>query len=141
MAIIHLRIAGGLQRWNKTTTGELKTKELANEIINPGETKTTTLTLVKTMNQNNTGIITNTAEISSASNDLSIGDIDSTPNNKESNEDDISTAQVIVSIKTGAVTYIILALSIGIIICSGIYLIKLKVLKYDLKGRYLCKRK
>ena len=97
-----------------TTTDENKLHNisLANEIINPGETKTVTLTLVKTMNENNVGTTVNTAEIAKASNDLLISDKDSTANNKANGEDDISTAELIISIKTG----VGLAIGIGLII-------------------------
>ena len=116
------------KNWYQLTDGNLYSKELLNQVINPGESKTVTLTLTKTMNQNNTGTIINTAEINSAMNDFSIEDIDSTPGNKVNNEDDISTAQVIISIKTGAVIlYTSLAVVIVSIIGIGIYLIKKKV--------------
>ena len=75
-----------------------------------GETKILTLTLTKTMTENNTGTTVNTAEIAKASNELSIPDKDSTPGNKVQGEDDMSTAEVIISIRTG------LAFTIGTIV-------------------------
>ena len=62
------------------------------------------------MTENNIGVISNKAEIVKASNELSIPDKDSRPGNNAQAEDDISTAEVIISIRTG------LALTIGIII-------------------------
>ncbi len=118
--------------WYQTTSNELYLKELSNEIINPGETKTVTLTLIKKMNANNTGTSINTAEISKASNAFSIEDIDSTPGNKKSGEDDISTAQAIISVRTGsAVMYISITVIIITIIGIGVYLIKRKVIKVE----------
>jgi hypothetical protein len=117
------------KNWYQLNNGELYSKELSNDIINPGDSKTVTLTLVKTMNQNNTGTSINTAEISKASNDFSIEDIDSTPGNKVSGEDDISTAQVIISVKTGGVVMYTLLIAIIIaVIGIGVYFIKKDVL-------------
>lgn len=117
------------KNWYQSTNGNLCSKELSNQLIKPGETKTINLTLVKVMNQNNTGTIINTAEINKASNDYSIQDIDSMASNKISGEDDMSTAELIISIRTGSViTYISLIITIIVIIAIGIYFIKIKVL-------------
>ena len=96
--------------WYMSTDGNLHNTSLSKDIIEAGETKVLTLTLVKTMTNNNVGRTINTAEIAKASNELSIPDKDSTPSNKVQGEDDISTAEVIISIRTG------LALSVGIIV-------------------------
>lgn len=111
------------KNWYQTKDGKLITKELANQIISPGETKTVTLILSKTMNQNNMGISSNTAEIMGQSNALAIKDIN--------NKNDKSTAEVIVSIATGEI--ILKATLLTIIIASilgiGVYFINRKVLK------------
>ena len=118
------------KNWYQLTGGELYSKELSNDVINPGERKTLTLTLIKSMNQNNTGTSINTAEITKATNDFSLKDIDSTPGNKVSKEDDISTAQVIISIRTGAiVTYTVLIITIFVMLAIGVYFIKKEVIK------------
>lgn len=118
--------------WYQATDGQLYSKELSNQIINPGETKNVSLTLVKTMTLENTGTIINTAEINMASNNDSSKDIDSTPGNKVSGEDDMSTAEVIISIRTGStVLYIGLIISLIIIMGTGIYFINKKVLIND----------
>ena len=88
---------------------------LADRKIEPGETVETTLVLTKTMTQSNTGLINNTAEISEDYNEQGINDIDSTVNNKNTSEDDMGSADVIVGIKTGVV-----ATYIGVTIISGI---------------------
>lgn len=120
------------KNWYQSTDGYIYTKELANQLINPGETKTVTLTLIKNMNQNNTGTIQNISEIHSDSNDYSLEDIDSTPANNNMNEDDISIAEAIVSIRTGAVVmYVTLVFIIVAILGAGIYLINKKVLKNE----------
>lgn len=115
--------------WYQSTKGELYTKELSNQMINPGETKTLTLTLTKTMNLDNTGTSINTAELNKVSNNYSLQDIDSTPGNRQTGEDDMSTAQLIISVKTGSpVMYISLIIIIIGIISVGVYLIKKEVL-------------
>ena len=105
--------------WYIGTDGNLHTVALTNEIIKQGETKTITLVLTKTMNQNNTGTSTNIAEIAKSSNSLSITDIDSSPGNYADEEDDISTAEILISISTGALQ-ITLYVLIAMIILTGI---------------------
>lgn len=120
------------QNWYQGVDGNLYTKELSDQIINPGETKTVTLTLTKAINQNNTGNIINSAEINRASNNFSLSDIDSTPGNQANGEDDKSTAEVLVSIRTGEVIgYTALTLTIIAIIAIGTYFINKKVLNPD----------
>jgi len=98
------------------------TSALANEIIKPGETKTVTLLLTKTMTENNTGLIPNTAEIAEDYNELGIPDINSIPGNRATEENDLGIAEVVLSIRTGEVVYIttivmtLVALSIAAII-------------------------
>lgn len=116
--------------WYQGTDNNIYTKELADNIINPGETKVVELILVKTMTQNNTGTIINTAEIFKQSNESETEDIDSTPANKKSGEDDMSTAEVITSIRTGGVVEYIIFIFIALAtIAGGSYFIKVKVLK------------
>lgn len=116
--------------WYIGSDKQLYTKQLSNQIINPGETKTVTLELNKSMNENNTGTTINIAEINKATNDLLLQDIDSIPANKVNGEDDMSKAEVIISIRTGAtIWYISLAFMIIVVIGVGVYLINKKVLK------------
>ena len=117
------------KNWYQNTNNELCSKALSNEIIKPGESKTLTLTLMKNMTQNNTGTTINTAEINMASNNYSMQDIDSTPGNKVDGEDDMSTAEVIISIRTGSeLIYITLIGIIIVAIGAGAYFINKKVL-------------
>ena len=102
---------------------EVHNTSISNEIINPGETKTIDLTLTKIMTGDNIGTTINTAEIVKASNDLAIEDIDSTPGNKNLGEDDLSTAELILSIRTGGIVIVgaimvitIMLISVGITI-------------------------
>ena len=83
----------------------------------------------KNINSNNIGNIINSAEINSASNNMSLSDIDSVPGNHSNGEDDKSTAEVLISIRTGRVVgYTILIIAIIVILGVGIYFIKKDVL-------------
>ena len=108
--------------WYQAENG-IYTSVLSNEPIAPGETKTVTLTLVKSMTEDNTGRINNRAEIAEDYNDLGLKDVNSTPGNQEAGENDLGSADVILSIRTGgaivisAIVVIIIALiGIGIVI-------------------------
>lgn len=98
--------------WFISTDGNLHNISLTNQIINPGEEKTVTLTLVKTMNVNNTGTTVNMAEVAKSSNELSIEDRDSQSSNRLQSEDDMGIAEVIISVKTG----LVIAISSGLIL-------------------------
>ena len=116
--------------WYEGTNGTVYNSSLANTIIKPGESKTVTLILTKNMNNDDFGVFSNSAEIYEASNNYGLLDIDSTPGNKASNEDDYSIANVIVGVKTGqAVIYVTLTMAVLIIIATGVYVIRKKVLK------------
>ena len=118
--------------WYQGTDGYLYTKQLSDQIINPGETKQINLVLVKRTRANDLGTISNTAEIGKDDNNLSIQDKDSTAGNRVNGEDDMSTAEVIVSIRTGTIVmYTSLIFIILAIIITGIYFINKKVLVKD----------
>lgn len=116
--------------WYEGKDGVIYNASLANTIINPGESKEVTLILTKNMNgDSDFGLINNSAEIYETSNDYGALDIDSTPGNKATNEDDYSTANVLTSVKTGdVVIYTTLIITIITIVGVGIYMIKKKVL-------------
>lgn len=103
---------------------------LTNEIINAGESKEITLIVTKSINGNNTGLISNSAEIAESYNEQGLKDINSTAGNKLKSEDDYGTADVLISIKTGETLFYIAIIIISIaVLGAGIYLIKIKVLK------------
>ncbi len=113
--------------WQISKDGKLHTQSLASQKIKPGETKTITLILTKTMSEDNTGSVYNTAEIAQCSNSLGIADIDSTAGNNKSGEDDISLAEVLISVKTGGFTILVITITIlaGLAVLGfGIYEIK-----------------
>lgn len=116
--------------WYEGKDGTIYNASLANTIINPGESKELRLILTKSMTQESFGLITNKAEINEATNDYGLADVDSTPGNQSTNEDDYSIANVLTGVKTGeAVVYITLAITIATIIGVGTYIIKKRVIK------------
>ncbi len=103
----------------------LYTTSLANEKIKPGETKTLTLVLTKVMTENNIGLIPNLAEITEDYNELGIADSNSTPGNRVKGENDLGTAEVLLSIRTGGMVY----MTVGIIIVAILVIITVIIIK------------
>ena len=99
---------------------------LSNEKINPGESKEITLTLTKQMTENNTGTVNNLAEIAESYNEQGFKDIDSTEGNKVQGEDDMGSADLLLSIKTGQVATILFVVFIGIAIVGTVAYIIIK---------------
>lgn len=109
--------------------GNLYNSSLANEKIPAGESRELKLVLTKQMTEDNTGLVNNTAEIAEQYNESGFEDTNSTPKNKKQGENDMSSADIIISVKTGAVTYIALTIIIIAIIGLGVYIINKKVLR------------
>ena len=116
--------------WYASGNGTIFNSSLANTLINPGETKELTLTLTKKMTEDTLGLINNTAEIYESYNDAGIEDVDSLNGNKVSGEDDFSSADILITVKTGE-TILFIGLTTTIIATIGIgaYFIKKKVLR------------
>ncbi len=110
----------------------LYTASLANQKIKPGESKVVTLTLSKTLTENKAGVVENTAEIAEDYNELGITDSNSIPGNKVNGENDISTAELLLSIRTGGIIYISIAVII-VAILSTIAFIVIRNKKKDKK--------
>ena len=118
--------------WYQGADGNLYTTNLSNTMINPGENKEVTLVLTKKMTSTNVGTTYNTAEIASATNKENLEDIDSTPKNRKAEEDDISSANVIISIKTGAPIIISMTMVIILIVVLIVILyLKRKGVKHE----------
>lgn len=101
--------------------------------IEPGESREVKLTVIKEMRTNNTGLINNTAEIASSYNELGLTDINSTEGNKAKGENDMSAADIIISIKTGQVlTTVILVITTVIMLGVAIYLIRKLVINKEI---------
>lgn len=105
----------------------LYTSALANDTIQAGESRVLTLTLTKSMTENNTGRSNNLAEIAEDYNDLGIADKNSTPGNKVQGENDMGSADIIVSIRTGGGIYIAIVVTIIVALAvTGFIIIKKK---------------
>ena len=116
--------------WYMDNNKTLHSKALADQIIKPGDTKTLTLVLTKTLASNSTGTIENIGEIQESSNLQGLTETDSVAGNKKTGEDDISSASLIVSIATGTpLMYIGLVIGITLLFSISIYIIDKKVLK------------
>lgn len=91
---------------------ELYSKKFANDVINPGEEREIKLVVTKTMTNDNTGVVNNRAEVAEAYNEYGVADVNSTPNNKMSGENDMGSADVIIAVSTGGtiIAYVILAI-------------------------------
>lgn len=98
---------------------ELYCTSLSNEKLEPGESKEIKLIVIKEMNENNTGLINNTAEIVDSYNELGLTDINSKEGNKAKGENDMGSADLIISIRTGQVVMTV-SLIISTIVIMGI---------------------
>lgn len=108
---------------------DLYNASLANEKIAVGQTKELTLKVSRKISANEMGTYTNIAEIADSYNEAGVTDINSTPGNKVKGENDMSQADLIISIKTGkALLYTMLIISLVLIMGMGVYEIKKRVL-------------
>lgn len=123
--------------WYISNDGNLHNSSLESEKIQAGETKELTLTLTKTLNENEGGLISNIAEIYKSSNNLNIEDKDSKAGNKAIQEDDISKADIIISVGTGIIQICLIGFFIILVIIGSIiFIIKRKEgKKFDKKGK------
>lgn len=116
-------------KWKKID-GRIVNKELKNEIINPGESKTTTITLTWSEENENSKLMSNSAEIGQATNNSNTPDINSTPNNNNDKENDQDSADVIIIKKEKNTKEIIIITIIAIlIVIIGTIIIKKFVIK------------
>lgn len=98
---------------------------LANEKLQPGESKEVKLTVIKQMKESNTGLVNNTAEIAESYNELGLKDKNSTEGNKVKGENDMGSADLIISIRTGqVVTTVLLVISSIVILGVAVYYIR-----------------
>lgn len=115
--------------WYQGADNNLYCTYLENQEIKPGETKAVKLILTKTMTNENTGLVNNSAEIYQAYNEYALDDINSLPNNKAEKENDYSSANIIISVATGGtILYIGIIIISMLTISAGIYLINEKVI-------------
>ena len=123
-----LRFSAELNKDWYEGTGGVYSNALGNTVINPGESKALTLVLTKKMNSDGYGLINNTAEIVKSSNSEGKDDIDSVAGNNNSEEDDLSNANVLISVKTGKWSaYILLTISLITVVIVSIITVKKKI--------------
>ena len=121
--------------WYTGTDGNLYTKSLANVELTKGESREITLVLTKQMTAENTGLVSNTAEISEDYNIYGVSDKNSVPANKAQGEDDMSTADTILTVKTGESLIYVSGIIISLIIGSAVaFIVYERVLKSKRKG-------
>ena len=109
--------------WYKGSDGNLYTTSLNGIAIKPGETSEVELTLTKKTTENTTGTFSNNAELSQISN------IEAIEEKAEAKENNKSSADLVISIKTGSVImYIGITIGCIAIIAAGAYIIKKKVI-------------
>ena len=105
------------------------TTQLADTLLQPGESATISILLTWINDPNNMGLKTNIAEISQDDNDRDTPDIDSTPDNFTDGEDDIDDAPVMLTVALGDTQiYIGLGFIIVAMLTGGIWAIKRYVL-------------
>ena len=108
--------------WYMDGSGILHNESIAEEAIKPGESKSVTLVLTRTLQSNSTGVIDNIAEIGESTNLEGIAEYDSTGGNNQAGEDDISIASLLISIATGSpIMYIGIAIASMLVLGAGIY--------------------
>ena len=117
--------------WKDEGNNIISTRALENTLLQPGQSAEVEVILTWINGQDNLGSKINTAEISEDYNNKEVPDRDSTPDNKKPGEDDIDTAEVLLSIKTGGgldVVYVRLALGLLVVMLIGTVAIKKFVL-------------
>lgn len=101
--------------WYQDIDGNIYTRALKDIVIEPGESQEMKLILIKEMNSENTGLVHNSFEISEASNEKGLADIDSVPGNRL-DEDDLANADAIIGITTGSTISIFPIIIVSIIV-------------------------
>ena len=125
------------KNWHKGNDGNLYTDELANTAIKAGDSKTVKLVLTKAMTDTNTGIVNNQAEISKDYNKVGIADKDSTPGDQDQKDDDMSSADLIIGVKTGETLIYISAIIAGIVLAViAAIIIKKNKLIYKIQAKF-----
>ena len=118
------------------TKGNLYTNIFENLSIAPGESKEINLILTKTKTNGNAELINNMAEINEAYNIYGIEDTNSKEANQNKDENDLGSADLMISIQTGSIfNYITVVMLMLEVIGVAVYFINKKVLMINLKGK------
>lgn len=121
--------------WYLGSDGNIYSKELAQNIINPGETKTIKLILNKKMTEYNTGINLNTIEIAEDYNEFGVEDVDSKVKNKAQSEDDISEVVALITVQTGGGVFFLVIALIALTLILGIVAINRRALLVQMQKK------
>ena len=116
--------------WYIGKDGYAHNTNLANTIINPGETLDCTLVLTKKITEDNIGTVRNTAEIESSYNEQGLVDINSSSNNMQTGENDMSSSDLVIATSAGRQMLQVTGITIGLIalITIAVYEIKKQVI-------------
>ena len=120
--------------WYMESDGNVYSRSLDKDVIEPGEERVLRLILVKNITDDDIGLIHNTVEIADAINDKGIPDIDSIPGNQLDGEDDLSYADAIIGVSTGLSIGVLPVVLVGIIV---IVLLSISVWRIIEKRRYV----
>ena len=116
----------GNKNWYLGSDGNIYNDSLNNTIIAAGETRTLDLVLIRNMNEENTGVLSNKVAITKTE-----GNTDSIVENTKNND---ATQEIIISVRTGYTAPIVFnVLIIGCLI-TIIYLEKTQKIKFDIKN-------
>jgi hypothetical protein len=121
--------------WYTGTDENLYTNAFANRELKAGESAEVRLVLQKDMTAENTGIVNNRAEIFEDYNIYGVSDKNSTPANKAQGENDMGSADAILTVRTGEVL-INFSVVITTMLLGGIavFLIRTKIVSKKRKG-------
>ena len=113
--------------WYKGSDGNLYTTSLTGIAIEPGKTSEVELILTKKTTEDTTGTFSNNAELAEISN------VEAIEEKQDAKQNDKSSADMVISIKTGSVA-MYLGITIGCIaiIGAGAYVIKKKVINKEI---------
>ena len=115
--------------WYEVSEGIIATDMLAKTLLHTNESAAVNVTLTWINGEDNLGKKVNVAEISKDYNEYDSSDIDSTPDNRIPDEDDIDNAPVLLGISTGSEpTYFGVIAAVVVIVATGVVLIKKYVL-------------
>ncbi len=127
---------GNNSDWYSTSDGStLYTTKFQNDEIKAGETRTMSLVLTKNMTEDNTGLENNIVEIEEDYNIYGVSDYNSTPGNKAQGENDMSSSDIIILIKTGeALIYTSVIITTLMITGLAILVVSRKIVQLKRKG-------
>ena len=116
--------------WYLGKDGNAYNTNLANTIINPGETKEITLILSRKMSGENTGTVRNTADVLTSYNEYGLEDRDVQLDRNDKKTDDKSAADLVIGMATGREVASFTGITLGILslIALAVYQIKKHVI-------------